>query len=115
MTATEIIRADHNQGDSSNFLYLLEKIKKLSSPNCNKIAVYLLLKESPIAIPPRMKNHFLSSKIALYKQSKLRVQKSKSGTSGVELKESIEMKIVETTRMTARCTFFFDKKQDANA
>ena len=63
-----------------------------------------------MAIPPRMKNHFLSSKIALYKQSKVSVQKSKSGTSGVELKESIEIKIVEATKIKARCNFCFDKK-----
>jgi hypothetical protein len=37
----------------------------------------------------------------LYKQIKLNVQKRSSGTSGVELKDKIEIKIVEVKRRIA--------------
>ena len=69
---------------------MFEKIKKEINPNCNKSAVYLLLKANPIAIPAKIQNHFLSSKIALYEQIKLNVQNNKRGTSGVELKDKID-------------------------
>ena len=104
------MRAPHNQGDLKSFLYLWEKIKKANKPNCNKMAVYLLLKARPIKIPPKIKNHFFSSKIALYKQIKLSVQNNNKGTSGVELKDKIEMNIVDANNTKAFCNFSFDKK-----
>ena len=57
-----------------------------------------------------MKYQFFFSKIALYKQIKLNVQNNKSGTSGVELNDSIETNIVEAIKTNALCSFCFDKK-----
>ena len=99
-----------NQGESRIFLYLFEKTRNEINPTCNNNAVYLLLKAKPIAIPPVIQNHFLSSKIALYKQIKLSVQNNKSGTSGVELNDKIETKKVEAIKIRALCNFCFDKK-----
>ena len=67
-------------------LYLLEKIRKASTPICKSSAVYLLLKANPMVIPAIIQNHFLSSKIALYRHNILKVQNNNKGTSGVELK-----------------------------
>ncbi len=110
MTATEIKSEKYNQGESSNFLCFCEKITNKINPICNKRAVYLLLKAKPMAIPPRIQKIFLSSKIALYKQIKLSVQNNKRGTSGVELKDKIDIKIVEANKTNALCNFCFDKK-----
>ena len=110
MTATEINNDIYNQGESSSFLCFFEKRINKISPICNKSAVYLLLKAKPIAIPPRIQKSFLSSKIALYKQIKLNVQNNKRGTSGVELNDKIEIKIVDASKTNALCNFCFDKK-----
>ena len=99
-----------NQGERNNFLYLFEKIRKEIKPICNNNAVYLLLNAKPMAIPPRIQNNFFSSKIALYKQIKLKVQNNKSGTSGVELKDKMEIKMVEANKTKALCRFSLDKK-----
>ena len=85
---------NHNQGEINSFLYLLEKIRKAINPICNRSAVYLLLKANPIASPPKIQKPDLFSKIALYKHIKLNVQNNNKGTSGVELKESMEIKSV---------------------
>ena len=47
-----------------------------------------------MVIPAIIQNHFLSSKIALYRHNILKVQNNNKGTSGVELKEIMEIKIV---------------------
>ena len=103
-----------NQGEKNNFLYLFEKTRNPINPICNNKAVYLLLKAHPIAIPPKIQNHFFSSKIALYKQIKLNVQNNNSGTSGVELKDKIETKMVEPIKTSARCSFCSERKYEAN-
>ena len=80
------------------------------SPICNNNAVYLLLKAKPIAIPPKIQNHFFSSKMALNKQIKLNVQNNNNGTSGVELNDKMDTKMVEANKTIALCSFCFDRK-----
>lgn len=100
----------HSQGEINNFLYLLEKIRNKINPICNKSAVYLELKANPIAIPPKIQKSFFSSKMALYKQIKLKVQNNNKGTSGVELKDKMETKMVDANKTNALCNFCLDKK-----
>ena len=83
-------------------------------PICKSRAVYLLLNAMPIAIPARIQYHFLSSKIALCKNKIDRVQKSNKGTSGVELKDSIEINSVDTNRTILLLVLCFDRKRDDN-
>jgi len=106
----EMTNDAHTHGEHKSFLYLLDITRNPSNPICNNNAVYLLLKAKPIAIPPKIQNHFLSSKIALYKQIKLNVQNSSSGTSGVELKDKIVTKMVEVNKIRALCSFCFGRK-----
>ena len=65
-------------------------------------------------IPEKINYHFFSSKMALYKQIKLNVQKSNKGTSGVELNDKIEINRVEEIKMSALSVFLLDKKYEAN-
>ena len=59
------------------------------------IAVYLLFNAKPIASPAKIQYWNLFSKIALYKKITESVQKSSSGTSGVETSDKIEINMVE--------------------
>ena len=102
------------QGDINNLRYLLEKIRNKTNPICNNNAVYLELKANPIAIPPSIQKSFFSSKIALYKLIKLKVQNNNKGTSGVELKDKMETNMVDTKSTKVLCNFCLDKKYEAN-
>jgi hypothetical protein len=104
----------HNHGERSSFLYLEEKIRKASNPICNSSAVYLLLNANPIAIPARIQCHFFSSKIALYKNKIVKVQNSSKGTSGVELKDRTEIKIVDVNTIKLLNIRCFERKREDN-
>jgi len=67
-----------------------------------------------MVIPAIIQNHFLSSKIALYRHNILRVQNNNKGTSGVELKEIMEIKIVDANKIILLDNRCFDRKRDAN-
>ena len=99
-----MINEIQSHGERNNFRYLLENIKKANNPICNNKAVYLLLKANPIAIPAQIQYPIFCSKIARYKNNKLNVQNNINGTSGVELKESIEMNTVEPSKIILRQT-----------
>lgn len=114
MTAIEMINDNHNQGDKKSFLYLFENTRNPINPTCSSRAVYLLLNANPMAIPAKIQNHFFSWKIALYRPIKLIVQNKIKGTSGVELKERMEMKSVETIKTMLRQTLFDDRKSEAS-
>tara|TARA_B110000908_G_scaffold96073_1_gene113616 strand:+ start:569 stop:775 length:207 start_codon:yes stop_codon:yes gene_type:complete len=65
-------------------------------------------------IPARIQYHFFSSKIALYRDKMLKVQNNNNGTSGVELKEMMEIKIVDANNITLLDNRGFDRKREAN-
>tara|TARA_B100000780_G_C20975901_1_gene389792 strand:- start:10 stop:216 length:207 start_codon:yes stop_codon:yes gene_type:complete len=65
-------------------------------------------------IPLRIQHHLFCSKIALYKQRILNVQNNNNGTSGVELNDIIEIKIVDTSKIILLASLFLDRKREAN-
>ena len=99
-----MMRDSHSHGDNNSFLYLFDKTKKPISPICKSKAVYLLLNASPIAIPAKIQYIFFCWKMALWRQIKLSVQNKIKGTSGVELKERMEINGVETIKTILRQT-----------
>ena len=76
--------------------------------------MYLLLNANPIDIPASIQHHFFSSKIALYRPIIVKVQNSSKGTSGVELKDRIDMKIVDENKIILLNSRCFDRKRVAN-
>ena len=100
----------HTQGDSNNFLYLLEKTRNVNNPICNNKAVYLLSKANPIVTPAKSQYPFLFSKMALLKQINESVQNKINGTSGVELKLKIDINMVVVKRTSALFNFGFERK-----
>ena len=75
--------------------------------------MYLLSKAKPMAIPPKIQHHLFCSKTALYKQIILNVQNNSKGTSGVELNDKMEIKIVDAIKIILRHNLSLERKRDA--
>jgi hypothetical protein len=97
----------------NNFLYLVENNKNPIKPINMNIAVYLLFNAKPMVIPAKIQNRILFSKIALYRKSTESVQKRSRGTSGVETKDKIEIKMVELIKTKAFSAFFLGRNKVA--
>ena len=112
-TSKEINKQIQTPGEAYNFPYLLENNKNPIKPININSALYLLFNAKPMAIPAKIQNRILFSKMALYKNSIESVQKSSNGTSGDETRDKIEINIVELINNKAFCAFFLDRNKDA--
>ena len=91
----------------SSFRYGLAISKNPISPMSKKRAVYFESKLSPVKIPAHTQQIFFFLKIASCRKFKLTVQQNINGTSGVEIKESMLIMNVETSRDVAIQGFIF--------